>query len=128
MKASSIPFPRLYASDSPEETTGEATKEVRCACPAGRRDLCSPLTVGPLDRETVRLRAENRVSGEVIMRASSLVCVVVAALLGACAPEKQTELKSGAKAIILTGTVSPVQEAEVLSPVSAVVKIGRAHV
>jgi len=44
------------------------------------------------------------------------------ALLGGCAPEKQVELKAGEKAIVLTGSVSPVQEAEVASPIAAVVE------
>lgn len=42
-------------------------------------------------------------------------------LLAACAPESPSELKPGAKAIILTGTVYPVEEAQVRAPVAAMV-------
>lgn len=47
--------------------------------------------------------------------------MLVLVLLGACVSEKQKELKPGERAIILTGTVFPIQEAEVLSPLPAVV-------
>jgi len=42
-------------------------------------------------------------------------------LLAGCVPQQQKELKLGEKAIILTGTVFPDQEAEVMSPISAIV-------
>ena len=52
---------------------------------------------------------------------ASCALVLVLALLGACVSEKQKELKPGERAIILTGIVFPIQEAEVLSPLPAVV-------
>ncbi len=52
----------------------------------------------------------------------ALVLIPVAlAVATACAPEPQKELKPGEKAIILPGTVSPVQEADVTAPVAGFV-------
>lgn len=46
---------------------------------------------------------------------------ILVLIVGGCTPREQRELKPGAKSIILTGTVSPVQEAEVSSTVTGIV-------
>jgi HlyD family secretion protein len=46
--------------------------------------------------------------------------VVLLVLLTACTPREQKELKPGEKAIILTATVLPEQEADVTSPITAI--------
>ena len=55
-------------------------------------------------------------------RAARICWLSLITLLGSCAPGPQKELKSGAKAIILTGKIYPVQEAEVTAPISAIVE------
>ena len=49
------------------------------------------------------------------------VLLLILALAIGCTPEKQKELKPGAKAIILTGIVAAVEESEVTSPISGLV-------
>jgi multidrug resistance efflux pump len=43
--------------------------------------------------------------------------LILLSYLAGCVPEQQKELKPGEKAIILTGTVFPFQDAEVMSPI-----------